>query len=155
MKAIEVEDTDEDEDEEKTYSDLYCDETETRYFSEDEIMSEYMVRLFSNESDEKAIEDAIENGDEIENETEIITPIDANTAVVEDKESGEYSKATLNDDDIDVIPISEDEAEDLMEDVEVEDEDEDEDEEECRSEIERAALYLQGKSVVTSSGFCY
>jgi len=124
---LEIEDTDEDEDEEKDFSDVWTDDTETRFFSENEILTEYMTRLFTEESDEEAIEDAIENGDQVENDTEVITPIDAKTAVVEDKESGEFTKAVMDEDGIDLTPISEEEAEELTEDLEIEDTDKDED----------------------------
>ena len=128
---IEVEDKDEDEeDDEKEFSDIWCDETETKFFSEHEYLTEYMVRLFSGDADEEAIEDAIENGDQIENETEVITPIDSTTAVVEDKENGEFTKAVMDDDKLDLEPISEEEADELTEHLEVEDTDKDEDEEE-------------------------
>ena len=130
MKDLKVEDKDEDEDE-KDYSDIYCDEDETRFFSENEEMTEYMCRLFSEEADEKAIEDAIESGDEIETDTEIITPVDANTAVIEDKENGEFTKAVMDDETLDVNPISEDEAKELTENI-VADEDSEKDETEFR-----------------------
>ena len=130
MKDLVVEDTDEDEDEdededddeeEKTYSDIYCDKYQTKFFSRNEYMTDYMCRLFSDEADEEDIVDAIENGEEIEQDNEIITPIDANTAVIEDKENGEFTKAVLDEDkeSVEVNPISEDEAEDLMKDIEV------------------------------------
>jgi hypothetical protein len=128
---LEVEDTDEDEDEEdeKKFSEgeIYTNEAETRFFSEHEDMTSYMERLFSEESDQNVIEDAIANGDEIENEKEIITPIDAKTAVVEDKENGEFTKATIdNDEELEVHPISEEEAKELTDNLEVEDTDKDE-----------------------------
>ena len=125
-EGLEVEDTDEDEDEKK-FSDVYSNEEETKFFSEEEPMTNYMVRLFSEESDEKAIEDAIENGDQIENETEVITPVDSKTAVIEDKDNGEFTKAVMDDDKLDLTPISEDEANELTEDLKVEDTDKDED----------------------------
>ena len=111
---------------EKYFSDcedeVYCDNDETKFFSESEEMTNYMVRLFSEESDSEKIEDAIESGEEIENDTEIITPVDANTAVVEDKENGEFTKAELNEGEIELHPISEEEAKDLKEDVVVDEE---------------------------------
>ena len=135
---IEVEDKDDDEDEEddeKEFSDIWCDETETKFFSEHEYLTEYMVRLFSGDADEEAIEDAIENGDQIENETEVITPIDSTTAVVEDKENGEFTKAVMDDDKLELEPISEEEADELTEHLEVEDTDKDEDEEDDEKEF--------------------
>lgn len=132
MKDIEVEDTDEDEDEnQKEYSDIWCDESETRFFSESEPMTEFMCRLFSGEADEEEIVDAIKSGDEIEKDSEIITPIDSKTAVVEDKENGEFTLAKLDEDeDLDVKPISEEEAAQMTADLEVEDNDTDEDQKE-------------------------
>ena len=136
------EDSDEEEevevdDEEKSFSNVYCDEAETKFFSEYEELTDYMIRLFSEESDSGEIEDAIESGEQIENDTEIITPIDATTAVVEDKESGEFTKAVMDDDSLDVTPISEEEAEKLTDHIAVEEKDEDEDEEEKDNEEEK------------------
>ena len=129
---LEVEDTDEDEDEdEKKFSEIYTNEAQTRFFSENEEMTDYMVRLFSEESDQNAIEDAIENGDQVETDDEVITPIDAKTAIVEDKKKDEFTKVTvLNDDELDVVPISKEEAEEVTKNLEVEDTDEDEDKKE-------------------------
>lgn len=138
-----VEDTDEDE-EEKDFSDIYCDEAETKFFSINEEMTEYMVRLFSEESSQSEIEKAIENGEQIENDTEIITPIDATTAIVEDKENGEFTKAELEDDSIEVKPISENEADKLTEGLAVEDNNEDEDEKQF-SEIEKYFSESEGE----------
>jgi len=104
-----------------TKDEVYCDEAETKFFSESEEMTDYMVRLFSEESDSAKIEEAIESGEEIENDTEVITPIDATTAVVEDKENGEFTKAELSEGEIELHPISEEEADKLTEDVVVED----------------------------------
>ena len=126
-----VEDEDDDDAEEKEFSDVYCDEFETKFFSENEEMTDYMIRLFSEESDSEDIEDAIESGEQIETDTEIITPIDATTAVIEDKESGEFTKAVMDDEELDINPISEEEADELTDHVAVEaDEDEDEEEDE-------------------------
>ena len=128
----EYSDIDEDELYENEYS--YCDETETRFFSENEEFTDYMERIYSGSSEQDAIEDAIENGDQVETDTEIITPVDSKTAVVEDKESGEFTKATIiNEDAINLHPISEDEAENLTDDLGVDESsavDEDEEEEE-------------------------
>ena len=124
-------DEDSEEAEEKEYSNVYCDEAETRFFSEGEEMTEYMIRLFSEDADSAEIENAIENGEQIENDTEIITPIDEKTAVIEDKENGEFTKAVMDDEVLDVTPISEEEAEKLTEDLAVEEnEDAEEDSEE-------------------------
>ena len=136
--AVSEDEEDEDEEEkefseiERYFSDtdnIYCDEEETKFFSENEELTNYMIRLYSEESDSAEIEKAIENGEQIENESEVITPIDSNTAVVEDKENGEFTKATIDSDNVEVHPISEEEADKLTEDLAVEDTDEDEDEE--------------------------
>lgn len=114
--------SDEEEDEEKNFSSIYCDEAETRFFSESEEMTKYMIRLFSEDADSEEIEKAIESGEQIENDTEIITPIDAETAVIEDKENGEFTKAVMDDEVLDVTPISEEEAEELTKNLEVKEE---------------------------------
>ena len=129
--------------EEKEYSDyyepeIYSDEFGEKFFSEDEAMSDYMIRLFSGDADgdENDIQDAIESGEQIETDDEIITPVDDETAIVEDKESGEFTKAVSDGEKLDLTPISEDEAEDLTEDLEVEDNDDDEDEDDDEEERE-------------------
>jgi hypothetical protein len=98
-----------------TESDIYSDEAETKFFSEDEEMTDYMVRLFSDESDSEKIEEAIESGEKIENESEVITPVDEKVAVVEDKENGEFTKAELSEGEIELHPISAEEANKLTE----------------------------------------
>ena len=121
----------EEEGEIKNYSDIYTNEAETRFFSEYEEMTDYMVRLYSEEADQEDIEDAIQNGDQIENDDEVITPVDSKTAVIEDKETGEFTKAIIkNEDEIDVHPIDKEEADELTKNLAVEDTDEDEDEKE-------------------------
>lgn len=122
-------DEEDEDDEEKDFSDIYCDDEETKFFSENEYMTNYMVRLFSDESDSTAIEDAIENGDQIETDKEVITPVDNKTAVIEDKENGEFTKAEMDDEKLDINPISEEEADELTDGLAVEDNDEDEDKE--------------------------
>lgn len=116
------------EDEEREFSeDIYSDEAETRFFSENEEMTDYMQRLFSDESDQNFIEEAIAGGQEIENEDEIVTPIDSETAIIEDKGNGEFTKAVILDEDrINVHPISEDEAENLLGDIVVDENSEEE-----------------------------
>ncbi len=131
-------DTDSDDIVERYFSDtdeeVYCDSEETKFFSESEEMTDYMVRLFSEESDSEKIEDAIESGEQIENDTEIITPVDANTAVVEDKENGEFTKAELSEGEIELHPISDEEAEELTKDVVVESDEEEKSEPEKEEE---------------------
>jgi hypothetical protein len=97
-----------------------------------------MVRLYSEDSDQDLLEEAIENGKQIENDTEIITPVSHNTAVVEDKESGEFTKAEIkNDNEIEVKPIEEDEADELTKDLKVEDNEEDEDKKDEKEEEQK------------------
>ena len=96
--------------EEKEYSGIYCDEDETRFFSENECLTDYMQRLFTDSSDSAEIEKAIEEDKVIDNDTEKITPIDEETAIIEDKESGEFTKATMDEEKLDVEPIDEEEA---------------------------------------------
>lgn len=111
----------EDAEEEKKFSHIYCDEAETKFFSDTEMFTAYMERLFSGDADEKKIEEAIENGDQIETDKEVITPVDAETAIIEDKENGEFTKAVMDDEKLDVTPISEEEADELTKDLVVED----------------------------------
>lgn len=131
-----ADDEDEDEDE-KDFSDIWTNDAQTRFFSENEEMTDYMVRIFSEEADQNEIEKAIAEGEQIENDTEVITPVDSKTAIVEDKESGEFTKAVLDDDDIDMTAISEEEADELTDGLAVEDTDEDEDEEKKTEEEEK------------------
>lgn len=109
-------DADEAEDmiEEKEYSGIYCDEDETRFFSENECLTDYMQRLFTDSSDSVEIEKAIEEDKVIENDTEKITPIDEETAIIEDKENGEFTKATMDEEKLDVEPIDEEEAMEMI-----------------------------------------
>lgn len=126
--------------EQKNYSEIYdwTNEAQTRFFSEGEEMTDYMIRLFSEESDQNVIEDAIAEGKQIENETEIITPVSATTAVIEDKENaGEFTKAILkSDSELEVEKITEEEADKLTENLKVEDTDEDEDNKEEKKDEE-------------------
>ena len=101
-------------------------------------MTRFMHRLFSEADDEvpvaqSKVEDAIENGEQIEDDGVIITPVDSETAVVEDKKNDEITKVTLAEDGVDAEKISEDEADELLKDVEV-DEDSEIDEDETPEE---------------------
>ena len=88
----------------------------TRYFTD---CTEFMFKLFS-ETDENItdtqdnIEDAIESGEQKETESEVITPIDDETAVVHDKDNDEYTKVTLTDNEINTEKLTEEEADDLL-----------------------------------------
>jgi len=117
------EDAIEQEDEEKDFSDIYTNEAETKFFSENESMTQYMIRLFSDKEDEKLIEQSIESGNQIDNDDIKITPVDAETAIVEDKTNdGELTKAVLTEEEIELSPISEEEAKELKEDTTSEEE---------------------------------
>ena len=112
----------EDIEDQKEYSDIWCNEAETKFFSENEPFTEFMVRLFSEEADEEEIVDVIKDGDPKETETEIITPVDSKTAIIEDKENGEFTLAKLDEDeDLDVKAISKEEAADMNANLKVED----------------------------------
>ena len=49
-----------------------------------------------------------------ETESEVITPIEDETAVVHDKDNDEYTKVTLTDDEINTEKLTEEEADDLL-----------------------------------------
>lgn len=91
----------------------------TRYFSD---CTEFMFKLFS-EADEEItdtqdeIEEAIKSGEQKENDSEIITPIDDETAIVHDKDNDEYTKVVLDGEDINTQKISEEEADELTKDL--------------------------------------
>lgn len=126
---IEVESDNDDDfegEEEREYSDIYSNEAETKFFSESEPMTAYMERLFSEEADQDDVEKALESDDVVETENEIITPISDDVAVIEDKTNGEFSKAIIDDeeDTMDVTPLTEDEAEALMDEADDDDDDE-------------------------------
>ena len=132
-------DEEDDDEEEKEFSDLNWNYDGTKLFSDYEYMTDYMERLFSDEADtdEEDIADAIESGEEVETDETIITPVDDETAVIEDKESGEYTKATLGEDDkVELEGIDEDEAQDLLEDISVEEHDDDDEEDDDEEEKE-------------------
>ena len=127
----EEEDDNEEDAEEKEFSEVFVDPFE---LDSSEVTS-YMMRLFSeSEDDEESlqedVESALEDGEQVETDDEIITPISDDTAVVEDKENGEYTKVTVDGEDMHVEKLSESEAEDLLEDVEVEETEEEQEERE-------------------------
>ena len=104
----------------------------TRYFSD---CTEFMFKLFSEAEEEITetqdnIEEAIKNGEQSEDESEVITPIDDETAVVYDKEADEYTKVTLDGDEINTQKISEEEADELTKDIEFEEDESKEEEKE-------------------------
>lgn len=130
--AIESEDEEEeDTEEEKEFSEVYVDPFE---LDPSEVTS-YMMRLFSESEDSEEtmqddVEAALEDGEQIETDSEIITPISSESAVVEDKENGEYTKVTVEGEDMHVEKLSESEAEDLLDNVEVEETEEEKEERE-------------------------
>lgn len=88
----------------------------TRYFTD---CTEFMFKLFSETEEEITdtqddIEEAIKSGDQKETDSEVITPIDDETAVVHDKDTDEYTKVTLTDEDINTEKLTEEEADDLL-----------------------------------------
>lgn len=133
--VVSEEEEDEDEEEEKEFSDVWCDEAETKFFSENEELTQYMIRLFSEEADSAEIESAIQTGEQVETDKEIITPIDSKTAVIEDKENGEFTKAEMDEEVLDVNPISEAEADNLTNSIAVEDKVENHEEKEFSEDI--------------------
>ena len=134
VKDIAIESEDEEEEnteEEKEFSEVYVDPFE---LDPSEVTS-YMMRLFSESEDSEEtmqddVEAALEDGEQIETDSEIITPISSESAVVEDKENGEYTKVTVEGEDMHVEKLSESEAEDLLGDVEVEETEEEKEERE-------------------------
>ena len=118
---------------EATFSDVdgfECGVYVTKYYSKN---TSFMDRLFSEaaqgiETSQAKIEDALENGDEIETEEEIVTPISATEAVVESKDNGEYTKVTIDDDNMKLDALTKEEANDLMDDIAVSEDEVDEDE---------------------------
>jgi hypothetical protein len=103
----------------------------TKFFSDEEIekhysetVSSFMERMFSEEEQEitdsqDIIEDAIESGEQVEDGNLVITPISNDMAVVADKDNGEYTKVTVEEDTLDMDKISEEEADELTKDIEV------------------------------------
>lgn len=128
--VVSEDEEDEDEEEKEFSEDVYCDEAETKFFSENEELTQYMIRLFSEEADSAEIESAIQTGEQVETDKEIITPIDSKTAVIQDKENGEFTKAEMDEEVLDVNPISEAEADNLTNSIAVEDKVENHEEEE-------------------------
>lgn len=96
-----------------------------RLFSEvdPEECTAYMWKLFSetedNSPEQDKIEDALESQEEIEEDGEIITPISDDTVIVEDKNNDEFTKITLDGSEMDTEKISEEEANELMDDADV------------------------------------
>lgn len=87
----------------------------------------YMRRLFSEDEEgdfedsmQADIETSLDAGEQIETDSEILTPISDDTVVIADKETGEYTKATVVNDELHTDAIDEAEAHDLLQDVEVE-----------------------------------
>lgn len=119
-----------DEPQEQTFSDymIYT----TRYYSYDELeeATSFMMKCYNedeeNSSNTEKIEDAIERGSQVETNNEIITPVDSETAVVEDKNTGEFTKATMDEEGIDLKAIDEDEADELTDGIIVDDKEDNE-----------------------------
>lgn len=123
-----------------------------RYFSD---RTRFMSRLFSEAEENVAdhqelVESAIEDGDQLETEDFIITPVDESTAVVEDKDNGEFTVAELDGEDINVEEISEEQANEMMEGLEVEADEEPEMEEEPAEEVEEVKEFSNVRKVQKS-----
>ena len=106
---------------------FYCDPGQEVLFSDsEEPITAFMERVYSEVEEgltdsQDAIEDAIESGEQVEDDDLIITPIDSETAIVEDKENDEFTKATTDEDGgLELEAISEEEADELLEDVDIE-----------------------------------
>ena len=143
--------------EEKEFSDFTV--FTTRYFSDYELESyysdtvtEFMDRMFSEAENEISdsqdiIEAAIADGEQVEDDNLIITPIDSETAIVTDKDNEEYTKVTLEDEDMDLEKIDEEEADELTKDIESK-----EDEEKAYSEYElNLSLYSEDADAVAEA----
>lgn len=107
--------------EEHTFSDVTI--YTTRFYSKNDTTA-FMERLYSEANEEisdsqDAIEEAIESGEQVEDDGLVITPISDDAAVVADKENGEYTKVVLEEGDLDVNKIDEEEAAKLTDHVEV------------------------------------
>ena len=122
-----------DENEEREFSDFYVDVDPFELTDND--TTSYMMRLFSESEDseesmQEDVENALEDGEQVETDDEVITPVSNDTVVVEDKNNGEYTKVVVDGDEMHVEKLSESEAEDLLEDVEVEETEEEKEERE-------------------------
>ena len=53
-----------------------------------------MLPLLFRTEDSAEIESAIQTGEQVETDKEIITPIDSKTAVIQDKENGEFTNVS-------------------------------------------------------------
>lgn len=111
--------------EEHNFSDVEVPIYTNRYYSE--YITPFMSKMFSEAEEDitatqDMIEDAVEKGEQIETEDEIITPVDSDTAVVEDKETGDFTKVDLADDSMHLECIDEETADQLTDHLEVEDE---------------------------------
>lgn len=115
------------EEQEHTFSDVEVPIYTNRYYSE--YVTPFMAKMFSEAEEEitatqDMIEDAVEKGEQIETEDEIITPVDSDTAVVEDKETGDFTKVDLADDSMHLECIDEETADQLTDHLEVDDDEE-------------------------------
>lgn len=111
--------------EEHNFSDVDVPIYTNRYYSE--YVTPFMSKMFSEAEEEitatqDLIEDAVDKGEQIETEDEIITPVDSDTAVVEDKETGDFTKVDLAEDTMHLECIDEETADQLTDHLEVDDE---------------------------------
>jgi len=109
----------------------YCESDfgqECLFSDTDEPMTAFMERVYSEvaegiQESQDAIEDAIESQEQVEDDSLIITPVDSETAVVEDKDNSEFTKAVIDEEGgLDLEAISEEEADELTGDLDIEDE---------------------------------
>lgn len=136
----------------------YSDNTviANRYFSD---RTRFMNRLFSEVEDNvtdhmDAVESAISEGEQVETEDFVITPVDDTTAVVEDKDNGEYTVAEIEGEDLNVDQIDEDQAHEMLANVEPAEEEEPaelEQKEECGKNFSRVSK-VDGKYQVKKFG---
>lgn len=118
----------------------------TRYFSD---VTEFMFKMFSEAEEDitdtqDIIEEAIKEGETQETDSEVITPVDNETAVVHDKDNDEYTKVTLEDGEINTQKITEEEADELLDSAE---EEENEDEKEF-SVLDRFFAEVAGEAAM-------
>lgn len=141
--------------EEHNFSDVEVPIYTNRYFSE--YITPFMAKMFS-EADEditatqEMIEDAVNKGEQIETEDEVITPVDSDTAVVEDKETGDFTKVDLTDDSMHLECIDEETADQLTDHLEVDDEEGEKNFSKLGSVLGKAKKATWGKAVKSTEG---
>lgn len=98
---------------------------------EEKTYSEYEIKLSMYSDSQDEVAEAIETGDEVEDDDKKITPISDDTAIVYDKENDEFTKVVLDENkDLETSHITEEEAGQEIEDAAAEEDEKDEEEEE-------------------------